>query len=109
MKLVNLAMKPKETQAEAPCTPDPGDQPKYPYGTQLYLCEDELKKLGMKEMPTVGTEVPIMAVAKVVGTSERETQEGSRKTLDLQITSMGFDLPEEPTTAMGKAAKKLYG
>lgn len=107
MKLVNLAMKPSEAKEEAGCAPV-CDPPKYPYGTCLYLCEDELKKLGIKEMPAVGTEIPIQAVAKVVGTSERETQEGSRKTLDLQITKMGFGIEEEPTTTMGKAAKKLY-
>lgn len=106
MKLVSLAMSPEEAKDDAPCAaPDAGDAPKYPYGTCLYLDEDALKKLGIKEMPSVGTEIPVQALAKVTGTSERETQEGTRKTLDLQIVKMGFGSGED---AMTRAARTLY-
>jgi hypothetical protein len=103
-KMVSMQLSKKEAKEEAPCaTPD--DQPRYPYGTSLYLDEDSLKKLGMEEMPSVGTEFPLMAIAKVTGTSERETQDGSRKTLDLQITKMAIGSDDKPTGV----AKKLYG
>lgn len=108
-KMVSMELTPDEGKKEVSCDPCDVDKPKYPYGTCLYLCEDELKKLGIKDMPAVGVEIQIQAVAKVIGTSERETQQGSRKTLDLQITQLGLDAPEAPTTAMGKAAQKLYG
>jgi hypothetical protein len=103
-KMVSMALSKKEAKDEAPCE-IPADQPRYPYGTSLYLDEDSLKKLGMEEMPSVGTEFPIMALAKVTGTSERETQDGSRKTLDIQLIKMGVGGDEKPTGA----AKKLYG
>jgi hypothetical protein len=48
-------------------------------------------------------------VVKVIGTSERETQGGVRKTLDLQITKMGLGIEEPDTAPMGRAAQKLYG
>jgi hypothetical protein len=41
--------------------------------------EDEQKKLGIKEMPAVGSEFPIQGVVKVIGTSERETQGGKEQ------------------------------
>lgn len=103
MKLVSLQLSKKEAKDDAPCAPSE-DLPRYPYGTQLYLCEEEMKKLGLTEMPAVGTEFPITAIVKVTGTSERETQEGSRKTLDVQITKMAVGDEEESSPA----AKKLY-
>lgn len=105
MKMVSLVLSKKEANTEAPCAL-PDDQPRYPYGTQLFLTEEELKKLGIEEMPSVGTEFPITAVAKVIGTSERETQDGSRQTLDLQLVKMAMGADEEEQSP---AAKKLYG
>lgn len=100
MKMTSLAKLPDVP----PKDPKPGEieKPIYPYGTCLYLEEDTLAALGIKEMPTVGTQIPIQAVAKVTGTSEREFEGGTRKTLDLQITSMAF----EPDA--GEQVKKLY-
>jgi hypothetical protein len=90
----------EEAKEEAPCVPDPGDAPRYPYGTSLYLRAEDAR---------VGTEFPIQGVVKVIGTSERETQGGKRKTLDLQITKMGLGIEEPDNSAMGRAAQKLYG
>jgi hypothetical protein len=103
MKLVSLQLTKKEAKDEATMVPD---EPRYPWGTSLHLDEDELKKLGIEEMPSVGTEFPITAVAKVTGTSERETQDGSRATLDLQIVKMALGDEDEEQSP---AAKKLYG
>lgn len=108
MKLVDLKLSKADAKDEAGCAPS-SDKPLYPYGTTLYLDEDEQKKLGIKDMPDVGTEFPIEALVVVVGTSERQTQDGTRKTLDLQITKLGIGIEEEPTTPEGKAAAKLYG
>lgn len=105
MKLVSLKMDPAEAKEEAGCAPS-CDPPLYPYGTSLYLDETEQKKLGILEMPAVGTEFPLEAVVTVIGTSERQTQDGTRKTLDLQITKMGLGIQGE--SAMDRAAKKLY-
>lgn len=108
MKLVSLELSPKDAKEEVGCMPD-ADAPKFPYGTSLYLDEDEQAKLGLTEMPDVGTEFPMEAVVRVTGTSQRETQSGTRKTLDLQIVKMGIGIEAEPEGAMGKAAATLYG
>lgn len=106
MKMVSLKLTRKDAKEEVGIPPD---LPEYPWGTQLHLDEDEMKKLGLKEMPPVGTEYPIEAVCKVIGTSERETQDGKRATLDVQIIAMAIGDDEEPDTPQGKAAKTLYG
>lgn len=100
MKMVSLAKLPDV----APKDPKPGEieKPVYPYGTCLYLEEDVLAALGLDKMPSVGTEIPVTAIAKVTGTSEREFEGGTRKHLDLQITSMGFG------TDAAEQVKKLY-
>lgn len=65
--------------------------PDYPWGLCIHLEADELAKLGMKEMPTVGTEMPITAVVKVTRVSQSAV-EGSddQKSVDLQVTSLGI-------------------
>lgn len=107
MELVSLKLDPKDAKEEAGCAPT-CDAPLYPYGTCLYLDEDEQKKLGITEMPDVGVEMPVTAVVKVIGTSQRETQDGVRKTLDLQITSMAIGAEEEDKEVQSAAARKLY-
>lgn len=90
------------------------DRPKFPYGTSLYLDDKALEKLGITEMPDVGTMLNIQAVGKVTGTSEREYEGGSHRTLDVQLVQMGCEEGEEPAEpeekqTFGDAAKTLYG
>lgn len=107
MKMVSLEQSAEEAKED--CSPCEGDAPKYPWGTVLHLDEHALKRLGVKEMPAVGTVVPVTAIAVVTGTSEREHQGGKHQTLDLQITKMAFGEDEAPDTPLRRAAKKLYG
>lgn len=114
MKLVSLELSKAERKKETePMAPD-ADRPLFPYGTSLYLNDETLAKLGIDEMPDVGTTLLITAVAKVTGTSEREYEGGSHRTLDIQFTEMSLEEgeeapePEEKQTFDG-AAKKLYG
>lgn len=114
MKVASLEL----TKAEAKKESGPGvspdaEQPKYPWGTSMYLNDEALAKLGITEMPDVGTTLVIQAVAKVTGTSEREYEGGSHRTLDIQFVEMGCEEgeeapePEEGQTFSG-AASKLY-
>lgn len=113
MKLVSLELSKaeREKEAEGSCAPA-AERPLFPYGTSMYLGDEALKKLGITEMPSVGTVLNITAVAKVTGTSEREYEGGSHSTLDIQFTKMaceeGEEEPAEKQTFDG-AAKKLYG
>lgn len=75
-------------------TPEPGDMPKYSYGTMLCLDDELIERLGIKAPPTVGTEFTLTARCVVVGTSQRQQQSGdSESSLDLQITEMDLKAP----------------
>lgn len=112
MKLASLELTKAERKQEAESTGLAAERPLYPYGTSMYLSDEALKKLGITEIPDVGTVLNITGVAKVTGTSEREYEGGSHRTLDIQFTEMaceeGEEAPEEKQT-FGGAAKTLYG
>lgn len=81
--------------------------PMFPYGTSLYLDDETLKKIGLTELPKVGTTMPGQVVMKVTGTSQRaymdkDGKEEMRTCVDLQITDMEL-APEKKT-----AAQTLY-
>lgn len=81
-------MKSKPEREEMPGTIE-ADEPQYPYGLCLHLGKDELEKLGMKELPDVGTPVMVSAKAFVKSTSAYNTQgDGKSMSVELQITDM---------------------
>lgn len=76
--------------------------PEYPYCLKLYLGPEELAKLGMTELPQLGSTIDLMAKAMVVG----QRLDDNNKTMEIQITDMAL--------GSGEAAKKspleaLYG
>lgn len=107
----NLALSPEEAKKEyGDCcvSPEGENLPKYPYGLSLYLDDDTLKKLGITDLPKVGTSMPATITVTVTGTSQRATQsskegEQMRTCVDLQITDMDI------TTPTKSAADVLYG
>lgn len=108
--MTNLAMTPEEAKKEyGDCcvSPDADSLPKYPYGLTVYLDDDTLKKLGITDLPKVGTALPATITFMVTGTSQRATQSGKegetmRTCVDLQITDMDIVMPSKP------AADVLY-
>lgn len=80
--------------------------PKYPYGLELCLRGEAMKKLGMGLMP-VGTELIITAKAIVTGTSSRERQ-GSEPSEDMDVQITALDLTPTQADRQAAAAKKLY-
>jgi hypothetical protein len=103
--LINM----ENTSAEAEEQVSPtADAPKYPWGLCISLNDESLEKLGVKTLPAVGTDVTIIAKATVSGTSEFSTEgEGSRASMDLQITDLQVDGMDRDL--FGRAAKMLYG
>jgi len=97
--VANLQLSKKEAKDSSGCVPScDGDMPLYPYGTSLYLDDDTLKKLGMTELPKVGTSMLAQVTVKVTGTSQRAYQdkdgkEEMRTCVDLQITDMDMAPP----------------
>lgn len=103
--LANMKMSPKEAKEWA--QPTAADAPEYPYGLAISLCEEDMAKLGMKDMPPTGTKMTLQAVVVVTSTSVYDTQgEGQERRLELQITDMA--LGTAGATNEQRAAK-LYG
>ena len=66
------------------------DGPEYPYGLKVHLDHNSMKKMGMKDMPGVGSEVMMHSKAHVVG-ARAEKREGrdEERHVELQITHLG--------------------
>ena len=82
----------KKTKAEKKTGPQlasvPGGGDDYSYGTRLSLGKDELEKLGIKDMPKVGTKFKLEAECEVVSVSANAGKDHDSRDLGLQITAM---------------------
>lgn len=94
MKLVNM----KQDGSSMPKDLAPRDDV-YPYGLCLCLNDDVIKKLGLKEMPKVGTKMKLEAMVEVVRTFESESKDGENYSMDLQITDMGLSPSKKEVNA----------
>ena len=72
----------------------PGDGERYSYGTRLTLDDAELKKLGIKELPAVGTVLMFEAKAKVISSRQSASESSDSRSIELQITHMDFEADE---------------
>jgi hypothetical protein len=82
------------------CDADSGAKgPAYPYGLTIYLDDKTLAKLGITELPDVGTKMALRAVVEVTSNSQRQTQEGKTVNMDLQITDMELSTAVEKSSA----------
>lgn len=91
------------------CSPRPIDEaPKYPYGLRITLGPEELKKLGLQELPEVDTIKKLIADVKVV---EVASDEKGEHRVSLQIIEMSLNKKEkegdEPKELSSE--KLLYG
>jgi len=102
--LINMEMSKAEAKEET--QPSVLDAPKYPWGLCITLNDESLKKLGIETLPSVDTEVVIVAKAVVSRTSEYQTQgDKTDRSLDLQITDMQLDAGSD---LLGRASETLY-
>lgn len=101
--MVSLKMSKKDAAEQSVCSPC--DASPYPYGTELRLDDDLLVKLGVKELPPVGSTFAMIAICEVVDTSARENKDGAEQSLSMQITDMQIDLVGKTND---QRAKKLY-
>jgi len=105
MKSLKLTPEEAEKQGGVCCDETEDGGPKYPWGTSLCLGTEAMDKLGVGLMP-VGTEVIIIAKARVTGTSSRERQSGMSQDMDIQLTAM--EITAAQADSMGKSAARLY-
>jgi hypothetical protein len=96
MALTDLKITKTEAKSEAKkyAIAGPGDGERYSYGTRLTLDDAELKKLGIKELPAVGTVLMFEAKAKVISSRQSATESSDNRSIELQITHMDFETDE---------------
>jgi hypothetical protein len=105
MALVNMKLSPSEAKEADCCAPATDGGPAYPWGLSLYLDDETLAKLGITQLPDVGSRLTLSAIVEVTSNSQRQTQEGKTVNMDLQITDMELSgIRAEPS-----AATVLYG
>lgn len=92
-----INMKSSEKQSATLLSDVASDEPEYPYGLRISLDEESLKKLGIGEMPEVGTTMALQAKVEVVAVSQYEHKDDVSRTLVLQITDMALDAGSKAT------------
>lgn len=98
MKMVDMARSPDEVKKDMAhyAAPALSDEPQYPWGLCISLCDEELKKLQLDTDCEVGDTVLLRATAEVKDVGESKQADGSvRHRLELQITNLAVIDPEE--------------
>lgn len=107
MALKSMELTPSEREVEVRENSPDSWQPRYAGGLCLWLDDEALKRLGLKDPLDVGTMVNITAEARIVGQGkdEHETKEGVHvdRRMSVQITAMDL----VPDSGKG-AAETLY-
>jgi hypothetical protein len=86
--------------------PEESDLPEYPYGLSVCLDKDSLEKLGITELPSVGTVMQLTALVEVCSVSQYQNQSGTDSNLSLQITDMELAAGNSEPKAL---ANRIYG
>ena len=82
-------MKQSAAEAEKMCAPSCDEQPKYPWGLELRLNNESLKKLGIKKLPAVGSKVKITATGVVESARESKRRKGRNdRSVEIQIEKL---------------------
>ncbi len=103
-KLVSMKLTPKQSKAES--EPTEVTRPEYPFGLRIRLHEEDLQRLGIKELPAVDLALRVAALTRVVQVSSDESSAGgAHRSVELQIT----DLALYKTSATKDAGETLYG
>lgn len=116
LKITAKEMKAKEKSLGEVAVPV--DKERYPWGTRIDLDNDTLEKLGIDELPAVGSKMTMEAKVTVIGSRQSaSTGSGESRSLELQITDMelgddGDEVDEGELTrgeskAMSAVAKKI--
>ena len=84
----------------------PGERSRYPWGLQIRLEDEELKKLGVGELPAVGADIQMAIQVEVTGVNESRMADGKEeRCVTLQITRMGIPpAPQEAAAPVQKPA-----
>lgn len=107
MKMIDMKRNYEEQKAVPAVSPLEG----YPGGLCMYLCEGDIKKLGIEEMPEPGEILEIQAKVVVRSTSEHENLEmGETRDMSLQVVEMALKgaAKKKKESSAKDLAGKLY-
>lgn len=116
-KLVSMKLSPKEGAKFAEAMTDP-KPPEFPFGLEISLGEEQIKKMGISTLPASDTEMTLVAKVVVTSATDRTTdRQGEEKKKDrrieLQITEMSLgDKAPEPKADRGSNsdhATRMFG
>ena len=109
MTMINLKQAQKEKDSGSLCCPE-YEAPAYPYGLSISLCDESLEKLGMSDLPKVGTVKTFTVQATVTSVSQNETakpdDEGSTQNRNVSLQITDIDMGQGGATSM---ADRMYG
>lgn len=88
MKPVSMKL-PKSRQKEMARPIASGGQ-QYPWGLEITLEDDALKKLGMDHLPAVGVECKITGMGKVTSIRESASEKSETRSVGIQITKLAL-------------------
>ena len=91
--LVSMARSPEALKKDASYgtsmpMADTADQPVYPWGLCITLCDKELEKLKLDCDCEVGDEITFVVRGEVTSVSQNKSTEGPKSRLELQIVAM---------------------
>lgn len=106
MKMYDMKAPGKEGIAEPTTTKSA--YPDYPYGLSLTLSNDQLKKLGISDIPKIGAVMHIEAKAVVTSASQSDNRGGGvERRMELQLQKIGLkEGHASAEEAMGEAIEK---
>lgn len=114
--LVDMALTPAEAAEKSAVPQQISQMQKYPYGLAIRLGDDELKKLGFDDADMADCEVGdylyIEGYAKVTSYSQNDTEGGTTRCLELQITHLEVESEAEENAENEEAESaptRLYG
>lgn len=91
-KMISMKRTPADKRGDKLQTaPAEAMAPDYPWGLCLHMDREELDKLGMKDLPKVGTEMTITAKVKVTRVSQSAVEGANdESSIDMQITDIAL-------------------
>jgi hypothetical protein len=105
--MISMKLTPAEAKSETMLgDPDDSDLPEYPYGLTVCLDKDSLDKLGITDLPPVGTRMQLTALVEVCSVSQYQNQSGTDSNLSLQITDMELAASNSEPKPL---ANRIYG
>lgn len=102
MELKSLKIDRKEKEKQLEATPCPDSE--YPYGMRLHLDTEALEKLGISELPEVGTELMLMAKVVVQDVHSSDSAHGSNRSIGIQLTDAALEKPKKAS----KASEEIF-